>query len=39
LAGDGSEFGKNTPEQFAAFVKAEYQKWGKIMRQAKIKVE
>ena len=39
LAGDGSEFGKNTPEQFGAFVKAEYQKWGKIIRQAKIKIE
>jgi tripartite-type tricarboxylate transporter receptor subunit TctC len=39
LAGDGSEFGKNTPEQFGAFVKAEYRKWGKIIRQAKIRVE
>jgi tripartite-type tricarboxylate transporter receptor subunit TctC len=39
LAGDGSEFGKNTPEQFAAFVRSEYTKWGKIIRTAKIKIE
>jgi tripartite-type tricarboxylate transporter receptor subunit TctC len=39
LAGDGSEFGRNTPEQFAAFVRSEYAKWGKIIRQAKIKIE
>jgi tripartite-type tricarboxylate transporter receptor subunit TctC len=39
LAGDGSEFGKNTPEQFGVFVKAEYQKWGRIIRQAKIRIE
>lgn len=39
LAGDGSEFGKNTPEQFAAFVRSEYAKWGKIVRAAKIKIE
>ena len=39
LAGDGSEFGKNTPEQFAAFIRSEYAKWGKIIRTAKIKIE
>lgn len=39
LAGDGSEFGKNTPEQFAAFVRSEYAKWGKIIKAAKIKIE
>jgi tripartite-type tricarboxylate transporter receptor subunit TctC len=39
LAGDGSEFGKNTPEQFGAFVRSEYAKWGKIIRTAKIKIE
>ncbi|HEX2829775.1 MAG TPA: tripartite tricarboxylate transporter substrate binding protein [Burkholderiales bacterium] len=39
LAGDGSEFGRNTPEQFAAFVRSEYAKWGKIIRQAKIRIE
>ncbi|MGZ5095456.1 MAG: Bug family tripartite tricarboxylate transporter substrate binding protein [Vulcanimicrobiaceae bacterium] len=39
LAGDGSEFGKNTPDQFAAFVRSEYAKWGKIIRTAKIKIE
>ncbi|MBI3053541.1 MAG: tripartite tricarboxylate transporter substrate binding protein [Betaproteobacteria bacterium] len=39
LAGDGSEFGKNTPEQFAAFVRSEYTKWRKIIQTAKIKIE
>jgi tripartite-type tricarboxylate transporter receptor subunit TctC len=39
LAGDGSEFGKNTPEQFAAFIRSEYAKWRKIIHAAKIKIE
>jgi len=39
LAGDGSEFGKNTPEQFDRFFRAEYAKWRKIIKTAKIKIE
>jgi tripartite-type tricarboxylate transporter receptor subunit TctC len=27
LADDGSEFGKNTPAQFVAFVRSEYWRW------------
>jgi len=32
LAGDGTEFGKNTPEDAAAFIKAEIAKWGKVIK-------
>ncbi|MGH8616724.1 MAG: Bug family tripartite tricarboxylate transporter substrate binding protein [Burkholderiales bacterium] len=32
LAGDGSEFGKNTPEELSAFIKAEIAKWGKVIK-------
>lgn len=32
LAGDGSEFGKNTPEQLSAFIKSEIAKWGKVIK-------
>jgi tripartite-type tricarboxylate transporter receptor subunit TctC len=32
LAMDGNEFGKNTPEEFDAFVKAEIAKWGKVVK-------
>lgn len=39
LAGDGSEFGKNTPGQFAAFVHSEYAKWRKIIKTANIRIE
>jgi tripartite-type tricarboxylate transporter receptor subunit TctC len=39
LAGDGSEFGRNTPEQFAAFVRAEYVKWRKIIQAAMIRIQ
>ena len=29
----------NTPDQFAAQIKTELQKWAKVIRDAKIKVE
>ena len=32
LAGDGSEFGRNTPEELAAFIKIEIEKWGKVIK-------
>ncbi|MCW5606176.1 MAG: tripartite tricarboxylate transporter substrate binding protein [Burkholderiales bacterium] len=32
LAGDGSEFGKNTPEEFSAFIREEITKWGKVIK-------
>lgn len=32
LAGDGSEFGRNTPEELGAFIKAEIAKWGKVIK-------
>ena len=39
LAGDGSEFGKNTPELFAGFIRAELDKWRKVIQTANVKVE
>ncbi len=39
LAGDGSEFGKNTPEQFSAFVRAEQAKWRKVIQTANIRID
>ena len=35
----GTQAGGDTPEQFAAFVRAEIQKWGKVIKDANIKVE
>ena len=32
LGGDGSEFGKNTPEEFRAFIKSEIAKWAKVVK-------
>jgi len=32
LAIDGTEFGKNTPEEFETFIKAEIAKWGKVVK-------
>ena len=29
----------STPEEFAAFIKAETERWGKVIRQAKIKAQ
>jgi len=39
LAGDGSEFGRNTPEEFAVFLKEEIAKWGKVIKVSGAKVE
>jgi tripartite-type tricarboxylate transporter receptor subunit TctC len=33
----GSYVAADTPEQFAAFIRAESEKWGKVIREAKIK--
>lgn len=35
----GSYVAADTPEEFAAFIRAENQKWGKVIREAKIKAE
>ena len=35
----GTQAGGDTPEQFAAFVRAEIQKWGKVIKDANIKAE
>ncbi len=35
----GSELGGEPPEAFAAFVRAEIQKWGKVIKDAGIKIE
>ena len=35
----GSYVAADTPEEFAAFIRAENEKWGKIIREAKIKPE
>ncbi len=32
LAGDGSEFGRNTPEQAAAFVRSEIEQWATVVK-------
>jgi len=39
LAGDGSEFGKNTPAEFRAFIKAEIAKWAKVVKASGARVE
>ena len=36
---DGSEAISSTPEQFGAFIRDEVQKWGKVVREAKVKVD
>jgi len=35
----GSEVAADTPEEFAAFVRSESAKWGKVIRDANIKAE
>jgi tripartite-type tricarboxylate transporter receptor subunit TctC len=35
----GTQAGGDMPEQFAAYVRAEIQKWGKVIKDANIKVE
>lgn len=39
LAADGSIAIGNTPEEYAAFLKAEHAKWSKVVREANIRVE
>ena len=39
FASIGAEPGAMTPEEFAAFIRAEYAKWGKVVREAGIKGE
>ena len=39
FASIGAEPGGMTPEEFAAFIRAEHAKWGKIVREARIKAE
>jgi tripartite-type tricarboxylate transporter receptor subunit TctC len=38
LGGDGSEFGKNTPNQVSAFLRSEQDKWGKAIRSMNIRM-
>jgi len=39
LAGMGFDPIANTPEQFGAYIHAEVTRWGKVVREANIKVE
>jgi len=39
LARDGLEPVGSTPEQFAAYIRSEIEKWGKVVREAGIKLE
>jgi tripartite-type tricarboxylate transporter receptor subunit TctC len=39
LAGFGSEPGGGAPDEFAAFIKTEIRKWGKVIKDAGIKEE
>ncbi|MFN0314030.1 MAG: Bug family tripartite tricarboxylate transporter substrate binding protein [Burkholderiales bacterium] len=39
FAGQGGEPIIETPEEFGAFIKTEYSRWGKIIREADIRVE
>lgn len=39
LAGDGSVAVASTPEEFAAYINAEHAKWGKVVREANIRVD
>ncbi|MSQ71333.1 MAG: tripartite tricarboxylate transporter substrate binding protein [Betaproteobacteria bacterium] len=35
----GAEGGGGTPEQFAAFIRSEQDKWGKVIREARIRID
>ena len=39
MLGQGNELGGGTPEQFAAFIKVEADRWGKVVKAADIKPE
>jgi tripartite-type tricarboxylate transporter receptor subunit TctC len=39
VIGTGSYVAADTPEEFAGFIRAENEKWGKVIREAKIKAE
>jgi tripartite-type tricarboxylate transporter receptor subunit TctC len=39
ILSQGNEMGGGTPEQFAALIKAEAPRWGKVVRDAKIEPE
>ena len=39
MLGQGNEIGGGTPEQFAALIKSEMPKWGKVVKDAKIDPE
>lgn len=39
VVGTGSYVAADTPEEFAAFIRAENEKWGKVIREAKIKAQ
>jgi tripartite-type tricarboxylate transporter receptor subunit TctC len=39
LAAIGSEPGSGSPEDAAAFLRSEYEQWGKVIREAGIKAE
>ena len=39
IANDGSQVEGGTPEAFGAFIRAEADKWGKVVRAAKISAE
>ena len=39
LANEGAKFRPTTPNEFAAFVKAEIAKWGKLIRDSGVKVD
>jgi tripartite-type tricarboxylate transporter receptor subunit TctC len=39
LAGLGGEIGALTTEQFAAFARADYERAGKLIRDAKVKID
>jgi tripartite-type tricarboxylate transporter receptor subunit TctC len=39
FAADGGEPGGNTPEEFARYIRAETEKWARVVRAAGIKQE
>lgn len=39
LAGEGADPTSSTPEQFSAFLRAEIDKWGKVVRAANVRAE